>query len=145
MLWNTGEIMTEQEIFEELTPLIREVTGVREEQIKMESSLMQDLGAESVDLLDFSFLVEETFGITIEADEFEQQSSKKLNGEEYESDGVLTDEALEELRKALPEVPAAHLKPGLKKIEVPSVLNVAVFVHLIQRKLAEKSKEVNSA
>ena len=137
--------MTEQEILEELIPLIREVTGVREDQIKMESGLMQDLGAESVDLLDFSFLVEETFGIRIEADEFEQQAGKRLNNEEYENNGVLTNEALEELRKALPEVPAEYLRPGLKKIEVPSVLNVAVFVHLIQRKLAEKSQEVNSA
>jgi len=137
--------MTEQEIFEKLMPLVREVTGVREDQITMESGLMQDLGAESVDLLDFSFLIEETFDIVIDADEFEQQTSKKLNSKEYEKDGVLTDEALEELKKALPEVPVEYLKPGLKKIELPSVLNVAVFVHLIQRKLEEKSREVTSA
>ncbi|MCJ7694825.1 MAG: phosphopantetheine-binding protein [Anaerolineaceae bacterium] len=137
--------MTEQEIFEKLIPLIREVTGVREDQITMDSGLMQDLGAESVDLLDFSFLIEETFDIVIDADEFEQQTSKRLNSKEYEKDGVLTDEALKELRKALPEVPVEYLKPGLKKIELPSVLNVAVFVHLIQRKLAEKSQEVTSA
>jgi len=137
--------MTEQEIFERLIPLIREVTGVREDQIKMESGLMQDLGAESVDLLDFSFLIEETFDIAIEADEFEQKTSKRLNSDEYEKNGVLTNEALEELRKALPEVPAEYFKAGLKKIEVPGVLNVAVFVHLIQRKLADKSREVNCA
>ena len=89
-------------------------------------------------------MIEEAFGITIEADEFEQQASKRLKNE-YERDGVLTDEALEELRKALPEVPAGYLRPGLKKIEAPSVLNVAVFVHLVQRKLAGKSREVNSA
>jgi acyl carrier protein len=137
--------MTEQEIFEKLIPLVREVTGVREDRITMESGLMQDLGAESVDLLDFSFLIEENFGIVIDADEFEQQASRKLDSVEYERDGVLTDEALEELRKALPEVPVKYLKPGLKKIELPSVLNVAVFVHIIQRKLAEKSQEVTSA
>jgi acyl carrier protein len=137
--------MTEEEIFEKLMPLVREVTGVREDRVTMESGLMQDLGAESVDLLDFSFLIEETFDIVINADEFEQQTSKRLNNKEYEKDGVLTNEALEELRKALPEVPVEYLKPGLKKIELPSVLNVAVFVHLIQRKLAEKSQEVTSA
>jgi acyl carrier protein len=137
--------MTEQEIFEKLIPLVREVTGVREDRITMESGLMQDLGAESVDLLDFSFLIEENFGIVIDADEFEQQASEKLDSEEYERDGILTNEALEELRKALPEVPVKYLKPGLKKIELPSVLNVAVFVHIIQRKLAEKSQEVTSA
>lgn len=137
--------MTEQEIFEKLIPLVREVTGVREDQITMKSGLMQDLGAESVDLLDFSFLIEETFDIMIDTDEFEQQTSNRLNNEEYEKDGVLTDEAIKELRKALPEVPVEYLKPGLKKIELPSVLNVAVFVHLIQRKLVEKSQEVTSA
>jgi acyl carrier protein len=145
MLLNTGEKMTEQEIFEKLIPLIREVTGTREEQIKMESGLMLDLGAESIDLLDFSFLIEETFDITIEADEFEQQASERIPGGVYEKDGLLTNEALEELRKALPEVPTKYLKPGLKKIELPSVLNVAVFVHIIQRKLAEKSQEVKNA
>lgn len=137
--------MTPQEIFKKLIPLIREVTGVREDQIKMDSGLMQDLGAESVDLLDFSFLIEETFGIMIEADEFEEQASKRIPGGVYEKDGLITDEALEELRKALPEVPAKYLKPGLKKIELPSVLNVAVFVHLIQRKLTEKSQEAKNA
>jgi acyl carrier protein len=137
--------MTEQQIFEKLIPLIREITGAREEQIQMESGLMMDLGAESIDLLDFSFLVEEEFGITIEADEFEQQAKEQIPGGAYDNDGILTEDALEELRKALPEVPAEYLKPGLKKIELPSVLNVAVFVHIIQRKLAEKSQEINNA
>jgi len=137
--------MTEQEIFEKLIPLIREITGAREDQVKMESGLMMDLGAESIDLLDFSFLIEEEFGITIEADEFEQQSRERIPRGVYDNDGLLTDEALEELRKALPEVPAEYLQPGLKKIELPRVLNVAVFVHVIQRKLAKKSQEVKNA
>jgi len=137
--------MTEQDVFEKLVPLIREVTGVREDRITMESGLMQDLGAESVDLLDFTFLIEEVFGITIEADEFEQQARRRIPGGLYEKDGYLTEDAMEELKKALPEVPAGHFKPGLKKIELPSVLNVAVFVHLIQRKLMEKSREAGNA
>ena len=137
--------MTEQEIFEKLVPLVREITGAKKEQIKMESGLMMDLGAESIDLLDFSFLIEEEFGITIEADEFEKQSRARIPGATYENDGILTDLALEELKKALPEVPAEHFKCGLKKIELPGILNVAVFVHLIQRKLMEKSQEVNNA
>jgi acyl carrier protein len=137
--------MTEQEVFEKLLPLIREITGARQDQITMESSLMQDLGAESVDLLDFTFLIEEVFGITIEADEFEQQARRRIPGGLYEKDGYLTPEALEELKEALPEVPAECFKPGLKKIELPGVLNVAVFVHLIQRKLIERSQEAGNA
>ncbi len=137
--------MTEQEVFEKLIPLIREVTGARAEQIKMESGLMDDLGAESIDLLDLSFLIEEAFSVTLEADEFEQRAGGRLAGGDYEVDGVLTDAALAELREALPEIPADKLSPGLKKIELPGVLNVAVFVHLIQRKLTETAAEVSNA
>ncbi len=137
--------MTETEVFDKLLPLIREVTGAKAHQVAMTSNLMADLGAESIDLLDLSFLIEESFGITIEADEFERQASGQVPSGEYERDGCLTSLAVAELRKALPEVPPETLRPGMKKIEVPSVLNVAVFVHLIQRKLAAKPQEAVDA
>ncbi len=137
--------MTEQEIFEKLAPLVQQVTGARTERITMESRLMWDLGAESIDLLDLSFLIEENFGMTIGPDEFEQGARERLGGAEYERDGCLTPEAVEELRKALPEVDPASIRPGMRKIDIPSVLNVAVFVHLIQRKLAETPKEKTRA
>ena len=128
--------MTDAQVFEQLVPLIREVTGARPEQITMASGLMEDLGAESIDLLDLSFLIEEKFSVTIEADEFERQATAAIPDGQYERDGMLTPEALEALKQALPEVPPQKLAPGLRKIEVPSVLTVAVFVHLIERKLA---------
>ena len=105
--------MTEQAIFEKVIPLICEVTGVRAEQVKMESGLMQDLGAESVDLLDLSFLIEETFGITIEADEFEQRACERIAGGVFEKDGCLTDEAIKELKLALPNMSLTiHVEPS---------------------------------
>jgi acyl carrier protein len=132
--------MTETEVFQKLLPLVREITGAKPERVTMASNLMDDLGAESIDLLDLSFLIEEAFGIAIEADEFERQASAQITGP-YERDGCLTPEALEKLREAMPEVEPERIRPGLKKVEVPSVLNVAVFVHLIQRKLAGKGQE----
>ncbi|MCL2641794.1 MAG: phosphopantetheine-binding protein [Phycisphaerales bacterium] len=131
--------MTEHEIFDKLLPLLEETTGSPPEKIAMTSGLMQDLGAESLDLLDLSFLIEEAFGITLESDEFERQATERIPGGVYERDGVLTEEALVELRRALPEVPAEKLATGLRKMEVPSILTVGVFVHLIQRKLVEKN------
>ncbi|MCP4711062.1 MAG: acyl carrier protein [Planctomycetes bacterium] len=137
--------MDEQEIFGKLIPLIREVTGARPHQIKMETFLMADLGAESIDLLDLSFLIEEAFDVVLEADEFESGATEQMGGMPYEQGGYLTPEALVELKKALPEVPPDKFHPGLKKIEVPGVMNVAVFVHLIQRKLVMKVEEVKRA
>jgi acyl carrier protein len=53
--------MTKQEIFEELKPLLVEVLGVAPEKVRLESVLVSDLGAESIDLLDLSFRIEEKF------------------------------------------------------------------------------------
>ena len=137
--------MNEKEIFQKLVPLVQEITGAKQDKIQMQSNLMEDLGAESIDLLDLSFLIEETFGVTIEADEFERQASQYIPQGQYEQDGFLTPEAIEQLKKTLPEVPPEKFHPGLKKIELPSVLNVAVFVHIIQRKLSGKQQEVSDA
>lgn len=137
--------MTELEIFERLRPLVKEVTGVPVERIQMEHVLMENLGAESLDLLDLSFLIEERFGITIGSHEFEDQAKARLPGGVYEKEGFLTPEALVELRRALPEIPPARLVPGLRKLELPSLLTVSVFVHLIQRKLAEKTRVATDA
>lgn len=130
--------MTEQEVFARLRPLVQEITGVPEAQIRMESVLVGDLGAESLDLLDLAFLIEETFGVTLGADEFERQARVAMPGGSYDRNGLLTDEAVRRLREALPEVPPERLRPGLPRLDLPKVLNVAVFVHLIERKLAEK-------
>ncbi len=130
-------MMNEQEIFEKLRPLIREVTAVREEEIRMDSLLMEDLGAASLDLLDLSFLIEGAFGITLTGHEFEEQVTERLAGGAYQENGFLTAAALAELRRLMPEVPAEKLQSPLPRVAVPTVLNVAVFVHLIERKLAE--------
>jgi acyl carrier protein len=134
--------MTEQEVFEKLLPLIQEVTGLAEDRIRMESCLMEDLGAESLDLLDLSFLIEETFGVMIASDEFERRANEQTPAGEYERDGLLTEEGVAKLRLALPEVPPEKIQPGMPRITVPKVLTVGVFVHLIERKLVAGSGEV---
>ncbi len=132
-------MMTEKDIFERLKPLLVEVLGVAPQKIRLESVLIGDLGAESIDLLDLSFRVEESFNVTIENNEIEREASKRLPGGVYEKDGRLTDEALAEIRKALPELDRRKLVSGLRKMDLPSLLTVQFFVKLIARKLTEKT------
>ncbi len=132
-------MMTENEIFERLKPLLVEVLGVTPEKIRPESVLVGDLGAESIDLLDLSFRIEETFNVTIESNEIECEASKRLPGGVFEKNGRLTDEALAEIRKALPELDRGKLVSGLRKMDLPTLLTVEFFVKLIARKLTQKA------
>jgi acyl carrier protein len=131
-------MITESEILERLKPLLTEVLGVKPEKIQLQSVLISDLGAESIDLLDLSFQIEETFHISIESNEIEREAAARLPGGVFESDGRLTNQALEEIRKSLPELGREKLAPGLRKADLPSLLTVEFFVKLIARKLKDK-------
>ncbi len=57
--WSRGEVeQTLQEI-------LMDALGVEEENIQSEVSLVHDLGAESIDLLDIGFRVHQTFGVEL--------------------------------------------------------------------------------
>jgi acyl carrier protein len=56
-------------IFEKLVALIAEQFNVDEDSITMETSFVDDLNADSVDLMDLSVALEEEFGIEEMADE----------------------------------------------------------------------------
>jgi acyl carrier protein len=137
-------MMSENEILERMKPLLVEVLGVAPEKIRRESVLVSELGAESIDLLDLSFRIEETFGVTIEANEIEREASQRLPGGVFEKDGRLTAAALEELRKSLPELDASKLVMGLRKLDLPSLLTVQFFVRLVTRKLGAKEGVVHA-
>ena len=131
---------SESEILDELKPLLAEVLGVRPDKIHPHCELVADLGAESIDLLDLTFRIEETFKVRIEANELEREAVKQLPGGAYEKDGFLTEEALLELRRSAPELDPAKLVTGLRKADLPALRTVAFFVSLIQRKLAASGK-----
>jgi acyl carrier protein len=126
---------SESDIFARLMPLLVEVLGVGPEKIHLNSVLVTELGAESIDLLDLSFRIEETFKVRIEANEIEREAKKRLPGGVFERDGYLTEEALAEIRQAVPELNSSKLAKGLRKNDIPALLTVGFFVHLIQRKL----------
>ncbi len=130
--------MTKEEIFGELKPLLVEVLVVAPEKIRLDSVLVSDLGAESIDLLDLSFRIEEKFEVRIEANEIEREAVKRLPGGVYEKDGFLTEAAIGEIRKSLPELDPGKFAKGLRKMDLPSLLTVSFFVRLIARKLTQK-------
>ncbi|MCG8336484.1 MAG: acyl carrier protein [Proteobacteria bacterium] len=56
--------MTEhEEIYEKMKEIIIDVFGVDDDEVLPEASLVDDLGAESIDFLDLSFRIEKEFGV----------------------------------------------------------------------------------
>ena len=55
--------MAKEEIFEKLKELVVDQLGVEEDEVTMEASMQDDLGADSLDLVDLVMSVEEEFGV----------------------------------------------------------------------------------
>ena len=60
-------------IFEQLKTLLAEQFGVEVESITMETSFEDDLGADSLDLVDMSMAMEEIFGV-------EEMTEEEISG-----------------------------------------------------------------
>jgi len=107
--------------------------------IRENDKLIDELGADSLDLLDLSFHLQQKFNITISPKGLEQRIQKKMEGNPYEVDGVFTPESLEELRKEMPEIPPEDLSEGLRVAELPRLFRVATMVNIVDRLLREKN------
>ena len=57
--------MSSEEIFEKVKKIIVEQLGVQESNISMESSFLDDLGADSLDIVELIMALEEEFEIEI--------------------------------------------------------------------------------
>ena len=64
--------MSEKEIFEKLKGLIVEQLGAEEEKVTLEATFMDDLGADSLDIVEFIMNIEEEFGLEISDEDAEK-------------------------------------------------------------------------
>ena len=63
--------MAKEEIFDKLKELVVDQLGVEEGEVTMEASMQDDLGADSLDLVDLVMSVEEEFGVKVADEDLE--------------------------------------------------------------------------
>ena len=63
--------MAKEEIFDKLKELVVDQLGVEEDEVTMEASMQDDLGAASLDLVDLVMSVEEEFGVKVADEDLE--------------------------------------------------------------------------
>jgi len=100
------------------------------------SAGLQDLGAESLDFLDIAFRIEKEFRIRMPRLNVLARAEEHFGEGVLVTDGLLTPVGLEVLRKTMPEVDPARLRPGLRASEVGRLLSADTFVRIVRRMLA---------
>jgi acyl carrier protein len=129
---------TRADILQGVTECLALALDVDPNSIARDAKLIEDLGADSLDLLDLTFQLEQRFSIRISPRDIERDARKRLGEVPLEIDGVYTPEALTELRRAMPEVPEEELAEGLHQGELPYRFRVATMVNLVCRLMDEQ-------
>lgn len=108
-----------------------------------EARLLEDLGADSLDLLDLVFQMERRFEIRLSMKDLERQMKAELGEVPVEVDGVYTPEAVARIRRVMTEIPAGELSDDLRVADLPRHFRVATLVRWVER--AREAKEVEDA
>jgi acyl carrier protein len=127
-----------------LSELVDGVKGVICESLELEdrgftlsTTLMEDLGAESLDYLDIIFRIEKKYHIKIERGRLEKELRAAFPDMAIKQNTGVTPELKDVLKKALPEIDPT-LIDGLQKMkEVPATFTIATFVRFTVRAILE--------
>lgn len=69
--------MDRREVFEKVTSILSDKLGVKQDKIEENSKLIDDLGADSLDLVDLVMALEEEFDVKIADDQLQKISTVK--------------------------------------------------------------------
>ena len=127
--------MSPAEIELKVRAIIADSLCVELDEVTLKSSLVRDLGAESIDFLDIMFRLENEFNIKIPQREIENQARGGIAPEDFEKDMVLQEKGAERLRSLLPEIPKEDIYAGMSMRELPAKFTVEVFCNIVKRKI----------
>jgi len=124
------------ELYGKVHASVADVLAIDPAKVTRTASLIDDLGAESIDFLDLLFRLESDFKVKIPRDGIRMAAQDGM-ADGFERGGVLTDEALERLRILMPEVPPDRFKTGLRSQQIASLFTAETFTRLVAWRLGD--------
>src|SRR6202166_1708844 len=127
---------TQEEIYTKVSATLVEALNVDEEEIRPNSTLQGDLGAESIDFLDIVFRLEREFGIKIPRNELFPEAI--FQGDpEFVQNGKVTDKGLSELRTKMPFADLSKFEKNPELTSISDLFTVEMIARYIQGKLGK--------
>jgi acyl carrier protein len=123
-----------EQIYARVTNVLVEALVVDRKRVTPTAALQRDLGADSLDLLEIMFRLEEEFDIEIPRAELFPEPTFRLDPE-WVLDGKLTDIGLAKLSAQLPFADLTSYKNGRRMGSVPDLITVDLVAKYVAWKL----------
>ena len=130
-------IVDTHQVFEKVKDCIARALELEADDIAMNSRLIADLGAESIDFLDIVFRLEKAFSIKIPRDDLFPE--KVLTDARYVKDGRVTDEGIKLLKSKLTKVDFSSFDKDPLVAKLPDLFTVQMIVDYVERRLRASS------
>ena len=128
-----------EDVFEQVKDCLVDSCGIDRQEIELDKTLMDDLGIDSIDLIDLVYTLEKHYTISIEIGEFAKMVAKELGDVPFEKDNVITDGGLELLKEWIGESQHKNIQKGLTVQQLPFLFTVRSICILVLKKLADKN------
>lgn len=139
-----SESSDRHEIEEKVRLLVAESVGRPVSDVTLEASLTDELGADSLSLLDLVFMLERTFSIQISRGEIERTARGNMTDDDFAPGGVVSPAGLERLRALMPEA-AARIGPGLRLAQILTLFSTRTFASIVLAKRAHAAAAATAA
>jgi acyl carrier protein len=120
-------------IYPKVAVLMADALGCEPARVKPDASLIDDLGAESIDFLDIVFRLERAFKVKIPRGKIVEEARGELSESQFHKGGVVSDAGLERLKSYLSEVPAERFKSPLNLAFIPHLFTTETFCKIVIR------------
>jgi acyl carrier protein len=128
--------VTADDVVQRVARRIAEVLALAPADVKPSSRLMTDLDADSLDLVELMFLLEQEFGIRLTREDLSLSAQLGLPEEALRTGEVLTPRALELLRARFPDA-GDVLHEGVTRRELAALLTVEEIARSVRARLAK--------
>jgi len=129
--------LNKQEAWDAVEAAVMEALGVEVEDVTPEATIMDQLGAESIDVLDMLFRVERKVGVKIKAADLAAHLQGGIPDDEFgDENEIVTPRGLAHLKTVMPQIDLAALAGRLEAKSVIKLFTVQNLADLVEQRAA---------
>lgn len=116
-----------------VTEAVCEALCLEEGEVESNSSIIEDLGAESIDLLDILFRIERKVGVKVKVTDLSDYIQGGISDEEFANEKeIITDQGLAHLQNIMPQINAAEMSGKLPARQIMNLFTVDNLAGMVE-------------
>lgn len=124
------------EIYEQAQNAVIEAMGVDEDEVTPDTTIMGELGAESIDLLDILYRMERKLGVKVQASDLAAYIQGGIPDEEFgDEQGIITERGLSHLKTVMPQINPDELAGTMEAEKVMQYFTVQNLADMYAKRL----------